>query len=177
MRSMTAVVACTPSGVIGLEGAMPWKLSSDLQRFKAITMGGTLIMGRKTFESIGKALPGRETIVLSRVPRPAGHDEDLATHEAGLIWVGGKPQAIAEAQKLGRPTFVVGGAEIYRIFFGDCTEIHLTTVLSTVAGDTRIEIPLENFELIELSRHPQTAKDSAPTEFQRWRRKNSVPKF
>ena len=170
---IAAVVACTPSGVIGLDGGMPWKLSSDLQRFKAITMGGTLVMGRKTFESIGKALPGRQTIVLSRATRPDAPDAP----DANLHWASDKQQAIAEAERLGNPTFIVGGAEIYRTFFDTCTEIYLTEVLSSVSGDTRIEIQLENFELVELSRHPQTAKDSAPTVFQRWQRKNSVPKF
>ena len=170
MSRITAVVACTDSGVIGLDGGMPWKLSSDLQRFKSITMGGTLIMGRKTFESIGKPLPGRQTIVLSRSTSPVADD-------AQLHWACDRQKALAEAERLGRPIFVVGGAEIYRMLFGDCTEIHITKVLSSVKGDTRIKIPLENFELIERSRHPQTAKDSVPTEFQRWRRKNSVPKF
>lgn len=170
MNRITAVVACTDSGVIGLDGGMPWKLSSDLQRFKSITMGGTLIMGRKTFESIGKPLPGRQTIVLSRSKSPVSDD-------AKLHWACDRPKALAEAERLGRPTFVVGGAEIYRMLFDSCTDIHITRVLSLVSGDTRIQIPLQNFELIELSRYPQTAKDSVPTEFQRWRRKNSVPKF
>ena len=64
--SLTAVVAMTPTGVIGKDGDMPWRLSSDLQRFKRLTMGGVLIMGRRTFDSIGRALPGRRTIVVTR---------------------------------------------------------------------------------------------------------------
>lgn len=170
LANLTAVVASTPSGVIGLNGTMPWKLSSDLRRFKEMTMGGTLVMGRITYDSIGKPLPGRETIVLSRSPRPA----DLS---AAVHWATDREEAMTIANRLDRPTFIVGGAEIYGLFFAQCDEIWLTRVWSDVEGDTRIEIPLENFDLVETSRHPQTARDTAPTEFQRWRRKNSVPKF
>ncbi|NND99029.1 MAG: hypothetical protein HKN47_17065, partial [Pirellulaceae bacterium] len=63
-ENLTAIVAVTPSGVIGLDGDMPWQLSSDLRRFKKLTMGGVLIMGRKTFDSIGRPLPGRRTVVI-----------------------------------------------------------------------------------------------------------------
>ncbi len=167
---LVAIIACTPSGVIGLDGGMPWKLGSDLRRFKSLTMGGTLIMGRKTFDSIGKPLPGRETIVLTR----AAPDLPPAPH---LQWVTTVEQVNAVARELDRPTFVVGGAEIYKLFFPFCDEIWLTRVWSAVQGDTRIELPLDDFALLETSRHPQTERDSVPSEFQKWRRKNSVPKM
>jgi dihydrofolate reductase len=182
--SLTAIVACTPSGVIGLGGSMPWTLSSDLRRFKSLTMGGTLIMGRKTYDSIGKPLPGRETIVLSR----RGQDATQTTDEVagvvdsevdsvpGLHRVNNVEQAIAVAGALARPAYVVGGAEIYRLFFAYCDQIWLTRVWSSVEGDTRIDLPLQEFSLLEQSRHPQGERDSAPTEFQKWQRKNSVPK-
>jgi dihydrofolate reductase len=170
LLKLTAVVACTPSGVIGRDGTMPWKLSSDLRRFKSMTMGGTLIMGRKTYDSIGRPLPGRETIVLTRSP-------DASDSIPALHWVASKPQALELAKQLSRPTFVVGGAEIYRLFFDECEEIWLTRVESTVEGDTRIDIPLENFELLERRNTHKVPRIAAATEFQRWRRKNSVPKF
>ena len=65
---LIAVVASTPDGVIGQDQTMPWRLSSDLRRFKKLTMGGTLLMGRKTYDSIGRPLPGRQTWVLTRNP-------------------------------------------------------------------------------------------------------------
>jgi dihydrofolate reductase len=169
-NSLIAIVACTPSGVIGLNGAMPWKLASDLRRFKSMTMGGTLVMGRKTYDSIGKPLPGRETIVLSR----SASQGEKAEH---LHWFDSAEAVLLLANELGKPVYIVGGAEIYKIFFPLCDEIWLTRVWSSVQGDTRIQLPLGDFTVFEQSRHPQTARDSVPTEFQKLRRKNSVPKF
>jgi len=170
----TAVVACTPSGVIGRDGGMPWRLKSDLQRFKTMTMGGTLVMGRKTFDTIGRPLPGRETIVLTRA---AASWQVVPQEVPHLHWADRPARAIALAQQLAKPVFVVGGAEIYRIFWPHCDEIWLTRVLSDVSGDTHVELPLDEFELRESIKHPPTADDSAATEFQRWRRKKSVPKI
>ena len=94
---LTAVVAATNRGVIGRDGDMPWRLSTDLRRFKRRTMGGTLIMGRKTFDSIGRPLPGRRTIVLTRnrqwsaagVETAAGPDEAI-TNLPLEIWIRNK---------------------------------------------------------------------------------------
>ena len=168
---LVAIIACTPSGVIGLDGGMPWKLGSDLRRFKSLTMGGTLIMGRKTFDSIGKPLPGRESIVLTRSV-PAQN-----TMVAHLHWAESLERVNSIAKSLAKPAYVVGGAEIYKLFFPFCCEIWLTRVWSAVQGDTQITLPLEDFALLEQSRHPQTDRDSVPTTFEKWQRKNSVPKM
>ena len=174
-QPLVAIVACTPAGVIGLLGGMPWKLGSDLRRFKSLTMGGTLIMGRKTFESIGKPLPGRESIVLSRsTPVPGTEIPPLPVPH--LHWAESLEHVNSVAKSLARPAYVVGGAEIYKLFFPFCTEIWLTRVWSAVQGDTRIDLPLDDFALLEQLRHPQTDRDSVPTTFQKWRRKNPVPK-
>lgn len=166
---LVAVVACTPSGVIGLDGGLPWKLSSDLQRFKTLTMGGTLIMGRKTFDSIGKPLPGRETIVLTRSPRA---DSSLPR----LHWASRPQQVLEIAERLAMPTFVIGGAEVYKIFLPICDEIWLTRVFCEAGGDTRIDLPLEDFDLLESTNYPETDRDSSPTAFERWIRKNPCQK-
>jgi len=180
-RALVAIIACTPAGVIGLDGGMPWKLGSDLRRFKSLTMGGTLIMGRKTFDSIGKPLPGRESIVLSRsAPAPGMQIPHLPVPHLPvphLHWAESLAHVNSVAKSLARPAYVVGGAEIYKLFFPYCTEIWLTQVWSAVRGDTRIDLPLDDFALLEQSRHPQTDRDSVPTTFQKWRRKNSVPKM
>lgn len=149
---------------------MPWKLGSDLRRFKSMTMGGTLVMGRKTYDSIGKPLPGRETIVLSR----SASNTDQVDH---LHWANSVEAVLKLANDFKRTIFFVGGAEIYKLFFPFCEEIWLTRVWSNVAGDTRIELPFAEFTVFEQSRHPQTDRDSVPTEFQKWRRKISVPKI
>jgi len=149
---------------------MPWKLGSDLRRFKSMTMGGALVMGRKTYDSIGKPLPGRETIVLSR----SANKTDQVDH---LHWANSVETVFKLANGFKKPIFIVGGAEIYKIFIPFCEEIWLTRVWSNVEGDTRIELPSAEFSVFEQSRHPQTDRDSVPTEFQKWRRKISVPKI
>jgi dihydrofolate reductase len=159
---LTMVVASTPAGVIGSDGAMPWRLGTDLVRFKKMTMGGTLVMGRKTFDSIGRPLPGRHTIVLTR-QRDWSHP--------GVRVVQSPQQALREIEQIGAAGYIVGGAEIYRLFLPSVDQIWLTVVWSSVNGDTRIELRKDDFRLIESSRYPQTAKDSAPTELQKWVRK------
>jgi dihydrofolate reductase len=159
---LTMVVASTPTGVIGNDGSMPWRLGTDLVRFKKMTMGGTLVMGRKTFDSIGRPLPGRQTIVLTR-------QSDWS--HPGVHVVQSPQQAVEKIKQIGTAGFIVGGAEIYRLFLPSVDQIWLTVVWSNVSGDTRIELGKEHFRLIESSRYPQTAKDSAPTELQKWVRK------
>ena len=83
---LTAVVAMTPSGVIGRDGDMPWRLRSDLRRFKKLTMGGVLIMGRRTYDSIGRPLPGRRTIVITRNPDWSAEGVESADSPAAAIW-------------------------------------------------------------------------------------------
>ncbi|MEP3927681.1 dihydrofolate reductase [Rhodopirellula bahusiensis] len=162
--SITAVVAATPEGVIGNEQDMPWRLSSDLRRFKQATMGGALIMGRKTFESIGRVLPGRQTIVLTR----QGHWQFPGTQTAS-----GKCEAIALAAE--RRIFVVGGGQIYQQWFPLCTELWWTRVWANVSGDTRVDLPLDEFELVSQTSLPVTAKDDYPTDWLRLRRRIPSP--
>ena len=134
---------------------MPWRLSRDLRRFKQLTMGGTLIMGRKTFDSIGRPLPGRETIVVTR-------DEQWSAD--GVLRAGSPEQAVGLADPEKR-AFVVGGAEIYRQLLSECTEVYLTRVWSQVKGDTVLEIDLSNFETASITRYPSSENDQVPTEF------------
>ncbi len=156
---LTAVVAVTASGVIGLDGDMPWRLSSDLRRFKKCTMGGVLIMGRKTFDSIGKPLPGRKTVVITRNP-DWQHD--------GVISVSSAAAAVQAAAD--QSAFVVGGAQIYDLMMPQCAEVLLTRVWSNVVGDTSLHLDWSEFRVIETTRLPSTARDDVPTEFLRLRR-------
>ncbi|MFG0265402.1 MAG: dihydrofolate reductase [Rhodopirellula sp. JB055] len=159
-RSITAVVAATPDGVIGDDQDMPWRLSSDLRRFKKTTMGGALIMGRKTFVSIGRVLPGRQTIVLTR---------QADWQFPGAQTASGEQEAIALAEE--RRIFVVGGGQIYRQWFPLCTDLWWTRVWAKVSGDTRIDLPLDEFELVSQSSFPVTEKDDYPTDWLRMRRR------
>ena len=162
---VTAVVAMTPSGVIGLDGDMPWRLSSDLRRFKRLTMGGALIMGRRTYDSIGRPLPGRRTIVLTR-----NRDWSMP----GVERAASPEEALALAGN--DPVFVVGGAEIYQILLPFCDQLCLTRVWSTVKGDTKLSIDLSEFQVIEQTRSPASERDDVPTEFLRLIRRNSQQK-
>jgi dihydrofolate reductase len=123
--AITLIVAVADSGVIGRDNALPWHLPEDLKRFKRLTMGKPIVMGRRTFESIGKPLPGRQNIVLTRDPnyRPDGitvvHDAESALRAAG---------AAAEIM-------VIGGADLFRLFLPRAVRIHLTRVHADIAGD------------------------------------------
>lgn len=158
--SLTAVIAITPGGVIGDRGTLPWRLGTDLRRFKRVTMGGVLIMGRKTYESIGRPLPGRESVVITRDPRWSSPGVSVAK----------SPEKAVEAAA-GRPAFVVGGAEIYRELLPRCDELMLTRVWTDVRGDTLLEIDLGPFEVSESCRVPATSRDDLPTEYLKMARK------
>ena len=124
---ISIIVAIADNGVIGRDNELPWRLSADLQRFKALTMGHHLLLGRKTFESIGRSLPGREMIVVSRgTPElPDG------VHLASSILDG-----IERARSHGEEElFVAGGASIYAVTLTDCDRVYLTHVHDDVDGD------------------------------------------
>ncbi len=123
---LSLLVAMSENHVIGRDGGLPWHLSADLKRFKALTMGHHLIMGRKTFDSIGRLLPGRTTVIVTRDPNYA---------VAGALVVHDLPQAY-HAARHDTEAFVVGGGEIYRQALDAVDRIYLTRVHAEVAGDT-----------------------------------------
>lgn len=119
------VVAATENGAIGAGNQLPWRLPDDLKRFKALTLGKPVVMGRKTYESIGKPLPGRTNIVISR-------RSDLKVQ--GCTVVNSLPAAFA-AVRDAEEIAVIGGAEIYRQALSSTDVVHLTRVHTTLAGD------------------------------------------
>jgi len=119
------VAAMGANRVIGADGGMPWHLPADLKHFKAVTMNHPIVMGRRTFESIGKALPGRRNIVLSR---------SLACAPAGCELVGSLEAAL-EACASG-PLMVIGGGELYRAALPLAVRMELTFIDAAPAGDT-----------------------------------------
>ncbi len=120
-----AIAAMSENRVIGNQGKIPWHISADFRWFKHKTMGGTLIMGRKTFESIGKPLPGRTTYVLSRGERKSIHGEVYGT-DGNLL---------SATERLPQPWWICGGGEIYERFLDQCQVLYLTRVKTTVPGD------------------------------------------
>ncbi len=127
--ALTLVAAVARNGTIGADGGLPWHLPADLKRFKALTMGHPMIMGRRTFESIGRALPGRTTVVVTR---------DASWQVPGVLVAHSVPEAIAVAveQAGDGPVMVVGGGEIYRQTMSDASRLEITHVDADVQGDT-----------------------------------------
>jgi len=161
------VVAVAANGVIGRDGDLPWRLPSDLKRFKALTLGKPVLMGRKTWASIGKPLPGRPNIVVTRDPDfSAPGAQVVSSLEAGLA------AARREAERLGVDEIcVIGGGEIYRQVFDRADILHVTHVEAEVEGDTRFpEIDPAQFDKVVEEPIPQGGKDSHAMHFTTWRR-------
>jgi dihydrofolate reductase len=123
---VSLIVAMAQNGVIGRDNALPWRLPEDLRRFKAFTLGKTLLMGRKTFESIGRPLPGRVNLVLTR---------DSGWQADGVVVVHSVEEALAQTAR-GSELVAIGGAEIYRLVLPFARRIYLTHVHADVPGDT-----------------------------------------
>ncbi len=137
---ISIIAAMAKNRVIGRRGSLPWHLPSDLRRFRELTMGHTLLMGRRTFEAIGRALPGRRTIVLSRDPRYRARGCDTAADIAAALALA------AAAEEL----FVCGGAEVYRQLLPRAERIFLTEIVAGFAGDTFFPAwPEQDFERLE----------------------------
>jgi len=162
MDHWTLIAAVAENGVIGNQNGLPWRLSSDLRRFKQLTMGHCLLMGRKTFESIGKTLPGRQTIVLSR--------QNSGQFPAG-VKVASNLQEVGELVEPGRRVMVVGGAEVYHRALPVCDALWITRVQSDVAGDTFFpEVDWSQWQLQSRTFADASPRDDWPTEFQQWQR-------
>lgn len=162
------VAAHARNGVIGLDGDMPWRLPSDLRHFKAVTLGTPVIMGRKTYLSIGRPLPGRANIVVSRSGFSAEGAETVASLEAAL------DLARSHARQTGADRVsVIGGGEIYALAIGLADELVLTEVDAEIEGDTVFPaIDSSLWQKVSLSDPVQTEKDSHPVRLAVWRRRN-----
>ena len=123
---ISLIVAASTNNVIGVAGGLPWHLPEDLKRFKAITMGKPMIMGRATYASIGRALPGRKSIVLTR---QSGFDAE------GCEVVDSVDAAIAAAGAVDE-VMIIGGGDIYRQFLPRADRIYLTRIHAGIDGDT-----------------------------------------
>jgi len=123
-----ALVAMADNGVIGRDHGLPWRLPDDLKRFKAITTGHAVLMGRRTFDSIGRALPGRQNLVLTRNP---------AWRAPGCETVGSIEAALGRAGDA--RLYVIGGADVFSLCWPVVGRLELTEVHAAPEGDTRLE--------------------------------------
>lgn len=148
------IAAVAANGVIGANGKLPWHLPEDLKHFKALTLGHPLIMGRKTWESLGKALSGRENIVVTRAP---GYDAPGASVASSLDG--------ALALCAGEPTvFVIGGGELYSAALPLADGLVLTEIQRDYAGDARFP-RFDRSAWRETQRKPQTSADGLRFDF------------
>jgi dihydrofolate reductase len=150
--AISFVVARADNGVIGRDNALPWHLSADLKHFKRLTVGKPVVMGRRTFESIGKPLPGRHNIVLTR---------DLAWRAEGVTVVANLAEAIAAAgldpKTRADEVMIIGGAAIYAEALPIATRVYLTEIHAAPEGDTMLP-PFDP------SRWRETAREDHPAE-------------
>jgi dihydrofolate reductase len=147
---VTIVVARAANGVIGRDGSLPWHIPEDLKRFKSLTMGTSMVMGRKTFDSLGRLLPGRQHIVLTRDPDWSAEGVDVAHNVRHAL-------ALAREPRIS----VIGGAEIIRQFGTIADRLELTEVHAAVEGDTMLE-PFDPLRWREMARETHAAVEGRP---------------
>jgi dihydrofolate reductase len=142
--TIAIIVAMTKDGVIGDKGKIPWHIREDLQRFKRLTMGHPIIMGRRTYESIGKPLPGRTNIVLTQSPKLIASPEVLrfGSLKAALDYCRQQNEDLV---------FVIGGSKVYEAALPLADKLFITEVRQNVAGDTKFPAYDRN-EWIETAR-------------------------
>jgi len=148
---ITLVVARARNGVIGRDGKLPWHLPADLKRFKALTMGSVMVMGRRTFESLPGLLPGRRHVVLTR---------DAGWQAQGAEVAHSADEALRLAGS--EPVSVIGGAHIFALFLPVADRVQLTEVLDDVEGDTFINDPRDSGDWYESFCEEHAAENGRP---------------
>lgn len=137
---VSIIAAISTNGVIGRQGRLPWRLSGDLRRFKRLTMGHTIIMGRKTWESIGRPLPGRRSVVVTRQP-------EYRIDADGVEIAGSLEDALHIAEAANEDeAFIVGGAELYHEALSRADRLYFTEVAANVQGDAYFPVNFDTFE-------------------------------
>lgn len=154
MTCLSVIVAVADNGVIGRDNALPWHLPEDLRYFKRVTLGKPIVMGRRTFESIGRTLPGRTNIVISRDPGFAAVGIEVAASlDAALQLASGAAEVV-----------VIGGAEIYRLAIPRADRLYVTEVHTEPAGDALLP-PVAWEDWVESRREDHRAAGANPCDY------------
>lgn len=162
MSKITLVVAAAENNTIGINNQMPWHLPNDFKYFKKSTIGHSIVMGRKTFESIGKPLPERRNIVLTR-------DQNYVNPE---IDVANSLQEVLTYCRDEREIFIIGGANIFQQALPFAQKVLLTRVHADIKGDTFFpELPASEWHLVSQDRHSKDEKHAYDYTFEVWERK------
>jgi len=141
---VSLIVAASANNVIGVRGELPWHLPDDLKRFKQLTTGKPIVMGRLTYESIGRALPDRQNIVISRNERYSAPGCDVITSIDAALSVAGHAEEL----------MVIGGERIYRAFLPLAKRIYLTRVQADIEGDAFFPDLLDEWQELSKESHP-----------------------
>ncbi|NDW05766.1 dihydrofolate reductase [Jiella pacifica] len=164
---LVAVVAMAENRVIGRNGSMPWSIPSDLKRYRRLTMGKPMIMGRKTLQSIGRVLDGRDTIVLTRQDHAPFEGARLAATPQAALEIAASCAASRGADEI----VIAGGEEIYRLFFDKLERLYVSEVAAAPEGDARFPtIDPATFEPVHSEGPVRHGRDSAATRFTIYRR-------
>ncbi len=141
---ISIIVAASTNDIIGVKGELPWRLPDDLRRFKQLTMGKPVVMGRRTFESIGRPLPGRQNIVITRQAEYAAAGCDVVASPAAAL------AAAADAAEV----MIIGGSQVYKLFLPKAFRLYLTRVHAVIEGDARFpRIDEQDWQLLSSEAH------------------------
>jgi len=188
MPSISYIVARSwPDNVIGCDNELPWHLRTDLQRFKQITFGHVIIMGRKTLSSIGRALPGRINVVLSRKPESDLRNDFWQLSDTMLLWTATREDALFVADILSisrdkKHVFVIGGADMFQIFSDLVNRVYITEVFMTkkCQGDLRtFEFSFDHrkWKTLEEREIPAGPRDEYPSRFSVLERRTKTVRY
>ncbi len=160
---ISIIVAASTNNVIGVQGELPWKISDDLKRFKALTLGKPVVMGRRTYESIGRPLPGRQNIVITRQAEFDAQGCDVVASPQEALRVTGDAAEI----------FIIGGSEIYALFLPKANRLYLTRVHARIDGDAHFpDIDEQNWQLVDTEAHDASDANQFAFEFRTYERRD-----
>lgn len=161
--TISLVVAAASNNAIGKDGKMPWHLPNDMKHFKNVTWGMPVVMGRKTFDSLGKALPGRKNIVITRQPGWMADNTVAVKNIEDALFVAKETDA--------KEVMVIGGGEIYKALFDKAQRIYLTRVEAEPEGDTFFPVLTQGqWHLVSQKNHEADEKNAYNYSFQVWER-------
>lgn len=156
--TISAIVAASQNGVIGKKGQLPWRLPDEMAYFRRTTAGQPVIMGRKTHESIGRALSGRQNIVIT-------HDKSYKAEGCEVVGsLDEALQAVAGADEV----FVIGGSSIYELAMPKLDKIYLTRVMADIDGDAYFDFDQNDWKLVKSSLHQADTQNKYDFETQEW---------
>lgn len=160
---ISLVVAAATNNAIGKDGKMPWHLPNDMKHFKNVTWGMPIVMGRKTFDSLGKALPGRKNIVITRQQGWKADNTVTVKNIEDALFVAKETDA--------KEVMVIGGGEIYKTLFDKAQRIYLTRVEAEPEGDTFFPVLVQGqWHLVSQKNHEADEKNAYNFSFQVWER-------